>query len=585
MTSAEERVLILAPRGRDAQVIHQLLQANQRESWICPDTDALATELRRGAGVAVVTQEALLEANLQGIQQWLAEQPSWSDFPFVMLSAKQVIKRTKAAQAVVSDLANIVVLERPISGETLTSAVDSALRARRRQYQLRSHLREREHAEEQLRRSQHALAQLNETLEARIAERTRDLAHANDRLVKEIAERERAQQALVQAQKMEAVGQLTNGIAHDFNNLLTAIVGNVDMIGRRTTDERLKRLAGYAQEAAHRATRLTGQLLAFSRTQRLDLRSVDVDSLIEGMNDLVQRSIGPSVAIALELRSGSVLAVADANQLELAILNLVINARDAMPDGGLLTICTDVRPADKPDLNSGRYVVISIEDTGSGIPPHLLQKVFEPFFTTKPTGKGTGLGLSQVYGITQQSGGTARIASTLGKGTTVELWLPVSDDLADRPSDFGTDALAVNVAHGESILVVEDDRDVRRFIVECLRSVGYRVSEADNGYGGLEMMQRQQNDALIVDFAMPGIDGAEFANCVRAHDAGIPIIFVTGYADMNAIERVAGPTFLLRKPFEVARLASIVREALAARKSEPAPRMLTDSHTVGTAPL
>lgn len=557
----EQRVLILAPRGRDAQVMHQLLFELRCEATVCVDVAHLTRELQLGAGTALVTEEALQQGSLGALFDWLREQPAWSDFPFVLLAARQLSPRNANAQAVVRELGNVVVLERPIAAETIASAVDSALRARRRQYQTRNHLQERERAEEQLRKSQHALQQLNETLESRIIARTQDLARANDRLVKEIAERERAQAALVQAQKMEAVGQLTNGIAHDFNNLLTAIVGNLDMIARRTEDARNKRLASYAVEAAQRASRLTGQLLAFSRSQKLDLHPVLVDRLIEGMGNLVRRSIGPTIDIKLELDSARTLAVADANQLELAILNLVINARDAMPDGGTLTISSAVREPDGVDLKPRSYVVVSISDTGVGVPVHLQEKVFEPFFTTKPTGKGTGLGLSQVYGIAQQSGGAARLLSTPGRGTTVELWLPVSDGMPDSVSPHIAAPLG-EVSTGESILVIEDDTDVRRFITDCLESFGFKVAEACNGHEGLESLARSAPDLLIVDFAMPGLNGAEVANIARQDHPLLPIIFVTGYADMDAVERVAGVKFLLRKPFDVSGLSTIVRDAL-----------------------
>ena len=677
----EERVLILAPRGRDAQVMQQLLGEIGCETLPCSDVSALTKAIEEGAGTALITEESLQHVSLRALFEWLRNQPAWSDFPFVLLAARQISPRSAAAQAIVRDLGNVVVLERPISAPTIASAVDSALRARRRQYQTRNHLIERERAEERLRlaldagqlgaweldlsigkleasrmckmnfgrepdaeftyedlvgavhphdreqyskavrrsvddgapldivyrciwpdgsshwvqvraqrvvgnvgeprligvsvditesreaeaalrASREALQQLNETLESRITERTQDLARANDRLMKEIAERERAQAALVQAQKMEAVGQLTNGIAHDFNNLLTAIVGNVDMISRRTDDPRIKRLSGYALEAAQRATRLTGQLLAFSRSQRLDLRPVAVDELVEGMGDLMRRSIGPSIDIRLQLNSRSTNALADANQLELAILNLLINARDAMSQGGVLTIATAVRQPDYSDLKAGSYVVISISDTGCGIAPQLQEKVFEPFFTTKPTGKGTGLGLSQVYGIAQQSGGTARLTSLLGQGTTVELWLPSAAGETEVAAHTIGMGVTPATTLGESVLVIEDDQDVRRFMVECLANLGYRVNEADNGYAGLEQLQADTPDLLIVDFAMPGINGAEVATLARERRAALPIIFVTGYADMDAVERVPGPKHLLRKPFDVVGLSDVVKEAL-----------------------
>jgi len=555
-----ERVLILAPRGRDAQVVSRLLRGHERDAVICSSVQHLVQELQLGAGTALVAEEAMHGANLRPLCTWLAEQPPWSDFPFVLLAGKPTLRRPEVAEVIIGVLGNVIVLERPITAQTLTSAIDSTLRARRRQYQTRKHLQQQSLVEQELRTSQQALRQLNETLESRITTRTVDLARANDRLVKEIAERERAQAALVQSQKMEAIGQLTNGIAHDFNNLLTAIVGNVDLIRQRTSDERLKRLASHAHEAANRASRLTGQLLAFSRTQRLDLKPVNVDELIDGMHDLVRRSIGPSIAIHMDLNSRLQHALADANQLELAILNLIINARDAMGEGGALSIRTDVRGSD-----SGEFVTISVRDTGGGIAPHLLSKVFEPFFTTKPVGKGTGLGLSQVYGIAEQSGGTAKITSELGKGTTVEIWLPIC--AVDAPhDDFPSfHELPPASATPETILVVEDDRDVRRFIVECLDGLGYRIEEAAHGQQGLEALRVQTPSLLIVDFAMPGMNGAELAASVRAAQHSMPIIFVTGYADMDAVERVTGTTLVLRKPFDMTALATMVRQALSAR--------------------
>jgi signal transduction histidine kinase/ActR/RegA family two-component response regulator len=561
-TRNHERVLILAPRGRDAQVALKLLTSQGRYATSCNSVQHLAQELAQGAGAALVAEEALHGCNLRPLCTWLAEQGPWSDLPFVLLSGKRSLRRPEVAEVIIGVLGNVIVLERPISAQTLASAIDSVLRARRKQYQTRKHLQDRSRVEDELRASQQALQQLNETLESRIAARTTDLARANDRLIKEIAERERAQAALVQSQKMEAIGQLTNGIAHDFNNLLTAIVGNVDMIRQRTSDDRLKRLASHAHEAANRASRLTGQLLAFSRTQRLDLKPVNIDELIEGMNDLVRRSIGPSIAIHTRLDSRTHYAMADANQLELAILNLIINARDAMNEGGRLTIFTAVRAG---DTTADNFVVIGVQDTGSGIAPHLLNKVFEPFFTTKPVGKGTGLGLSQVYGIAEQSGGTARISSAPGKGTTVEIWLPVCET-AQAHYDFPVlSETPIASALQETILVVEDDRDVRRFIVECLDTLGYSVKEAEHGQQGLEMLRQHAPSLLIVDFAMPGMNGAELATSVRSDHYALPIIFVTGYADMDAVDRVTGTTLVLRKPFDMTALATMVRQALALR--------------------
>jgi PAS domain S-box-containing protein len=676
------RILILAPRGRDAEVIKFTLNAASRDARVCFDIDSLATELAIGADTAIVTEEAILTADLSHLSQWLERQPAWSDFPFILLVAQQTARRTISAQRVVSSLGNVVVLERPISAQTLTSAVHSALRVRERQYQTRRHVQERMGAEERLkvaldagrlgawelnladgcfdasatckqnfgrdssenfsyqdllaaihdedragqmlavqqviehggdlhieyrnlwpdgsvhwvelrgqrvtdpsskatklvgvsldvterresiaalRASQQALRELNETLEFRIAHRTRELATANDRLIQEIAEREKARAALLHAQKLEAVGQLTNGIAHDFNNLLTGIVGNADLIQRRTDNERTKRLAGYVLDAAARATRLTGQLSTFSRTQRLDLRPVDIDRLLDNMCDLLKHSIGPRIQLRTNLSLRGTHAMADADQLELAILNLAINARDAMPDGGELQIETRSQTSHHSELAPGKYVVVSVTDNGDGIPANLLQKVFEPFYTTKPPGKGTGLGLSQVYGVAKQSGGTANIESKVGEGTRIEIWLPhaaMTDSRADA-AELISDSK--ELVCGERILVVEDDVYVRRFMLECLNDLGYATSSADNAVQALEQLESLRPDLIIVDYAMPEMTGAEMALNVRARGLQTPILFVTGYADMHAIEAVPAPTHLLKKPFEVDSLTGLVRVAL-----------------------
>ncbi len=551
----DERVLILAPRGRDAQVAQSVLAPAVSRCAVCPDVAGLAAALAEGAGAAVLTEEALAEGDAAGLLAWLAGQPSWSDFPFIVLSSKRTGRRTGPAAQRLADIGNVVLLERPINAETLLSAVQSALRARRRQYQAGQQLRELALAETQLRG-------LNETLEQRVDAATAELRQLNDRLRQEIAERERAEAVLVQMQKMEAIGHLTGGIAHDFNNLLTAILGNVEMIGRRSSDERVRRMAGYAREAVDRATRLTGQLLAFSRSQQLDLRPVGVDALVSGMDDLLARSLGHTIAIAFDLQAANRHATADANQLELAILNLAINARDAMQQGGTLTIATRVDCAKAEDLQPGCYVVISVADTGTGIPPDLLSKVFDPFFTTKSVGKGTGLGLSQVYGIARQCGGVARVGNRPGGGAVVEIWLPAAESAvsATAPVVSGDPARG----HGEHVLVVDDDPDVRRFVVDGLQSLHYCVSQADGGVAGLERLAHDAPDLLIVDYAMAHVSGVDVAAAAHRLREGLPVILVTGYADGAALDRIAGTSLVLRKPFELAELASAIRRCLDA---------------------
>lgn len=413
----EERVLLLALRGRDAQVIEQLLTKRGDACCVCLSVEALAREIERGAGAALVTEESLAGADCSALNRWLEAQPSWSDFPFILLATKRSGRRPPAALRLLEELGNVIVLERPIHGETLSSAVASALRGRRRQYEARRQLKELETAEERLR-------QMNGTLETRISQRTRELSNANNLLMQEVAERERAQAALVQSQKMEAVGQLTGGIAHDFNNLLTVIGGNLELIQRRVNDERTARLAQFAVHAADRAAKLTRQLLAFSRTQRLTLKPVDINALVNGMNDLMARTIGPQFVIEMDLDPDAPWALADANQVELAILNLAINARDAMGSGGVLRIDSGLRHAVDGGLRPGDYVVIRVSDTGSGIPKHLIERVFDPFFTTKPIGEGLGLGLSISYGIVADHGGQVRAENRPDGGARFIVELP-----------------------------------------------------------------------------------------------------------------------------------------------------------------
>jgi signal transduction histidine kinase len=551
----EERVLVLALRGRDAQVIAQVLSKEGQECVAYSSGAELAAALAQGAGTAILTEESLSGTDRQPLTRWLQSQPPWSDFPFILLATKRSGRRPAEAVRTLEELGNVIVLERPIHGETLASAVTSALRGRRRQYEARARLQDLEAAEERLQ-------QLNATLESRIHLRTSELSMANNQLMQEVAERERAQAALVQSQKMEAVGQLTGGIAHDFNNLLTVIAGNLELIQRRSGDAKSASLAGFALQASDRAAKLTRQLLAFSRTQRLTLKPVEINRLVGGMSDLLARTIGPQFMIEMDLDGCCPWAMADANQVELAILNLAINARDAMPNGGLLKISTTISEAGKANLAPGTYVVVRVADTGSGIPPHLLAKVFDPFFTTKPVGKGTGLGLSQVYGIAQQSGGTVQIESSENVGSVVEIWLPAANAQVEQEPGLEA-AVKHNLDPGERILVVDDDPGVRRFIAESLELLGYVVLEASDGHEGLARLSGDAPGLMIVDFAMPGMNGVEVAVEARNRSPELPIILATGHADMEAVQQVIDPERVLRKPFQIEELASAVRAALA----------------------
>ena len=404
-----------------------------------------------------------------------------------------------------------------------------------------------------IRRSEDALRALNTTLDDQVQARTAELTATNRQLMQEIAQRQKAEAALLQAQKMEAVGQLTGGLAHDFNNLLTAVVGNLDLIRSRTTEPRIMRLADNAFKAAERGSKLTAQLLAFSRTQKLATSSIDINRTIEGMREFLNQSLGANVTIDLKLDPSEPVVIADGNQLEVGILNLGINARDAMPDGGTLTITTSADPDD------ARRVLVSVSDTGTGMPPEVIARAFDPFFTTKPPGKGTGLGLSQVYGLVRQMGGDVDIISKPGEGTEVRLHLrrgyvaPASGTEAEHASAEG---------HSERILVVDDDHDVRAIMTSFLAEIGYVVHEAEHGEAALAMQKTVNPQLMIIDFAMPGTNGAEVVKAARAAQPNLPILFVSGYADSAALEAAMGSAPFLRKPFRPAELAEAVRAAI-----------------------
>jgi signal transduction histidine kinase/ActR/RegA family two-component response regulator len=564
----DNAVLILAPRGRDATVIRNVLAQQHGACRICPDFMSLLAQLGPDAALAIVTEEALLDADLRTLSGWLQQQPSWSDFPFVLLATHQAGRRSSAASERLEQLGNVVIIERPFNSETLRKAAASAHRARMRQYQARQKLDELRDSEERLTASEAALQGLNETLETRIAERTSALAQANDRLMREIGERERAQGALLHAQKMEAVGQLTGGIAHDFNNLLAGVAGYVALIQRMSSDERLQQMAANASRACARGARLTGQLLAFSRNQSMQLQPTALADVLTGMQELLRMSVGSRIVIEMDLNIAGLQAIADASQLELAVLNLAINARDAMPDGGTLRIIAD-RHSGAPDeaLAAGEYLRVAVQDSGGGIPHELLPKVFDPFFTTKPIGKGTGLGLSQVYGIARQFGGTAQIHSREGKGTTVEIWLPIAPQQHVEAAKL--ENLPLVTTRGGRIMVVEDDAQVRDFLVDCLQIHGYHVTSAHDGPQALEKLAYARPDLLIMDFIMPGMNGAETVLEMRRYRPGLPVIFATGYADMQVIERVEGQ-IVLRKPFEISELLRSIELVLRGRSVDAA---------------
>jgi PAS domain S-box-containing protein len=402
-----------------------------------------------------------------------------------------------------------------------------------------------------------ALRALNDTLEQRVAERTAELMHAEEQLR--------------QSQKMEAVGQLTGGIAHDFNNMLTGVIGSLDLIQRNIAGGRMDRVDRYidaANTSAQRAAALTARLLAFGRRQSLDLQPTDVNALVAGMEDLLNRTLGEQVTLKTRLATDLWAACTDANQLESALLNLCINARDAMPDGGHLVIETLNTHLDEryvhehPELDPGDYVALGVSDTGTGMDAATVEKVFEPFFTTKPVGQGTGLGLSMIYGFVRQSGGHVRLDSELGAGTTVTLYVPRFRGEVDRGPEQETRAPR---GAGETVLIVEDDLSVRMIILEVLEALGYTAIEAIDARTAIPILQSDRRiDLLVSDVGLPGLNGRQLAEIARQSRPTLKILFVTGYAENAAIRSgfLDAGMDMMTKPFAIDALATKLREML-----------------------
>jgi signal transduction histidine kinase/CheY-like chemotaxis protein len=447
-------------------------------------------------------------------------------------------------------LGNVTFLERPFHPTTLISVVRTGLRGRQRQYECR---------------------RLNEELESRVRERTGELAAANRQLLAQIEEREKVETTLRRMQRLEAVGQLTSGVAHDFKNLLTVVLGNIMFVERELEgagiDGRLSQRLGYMRTAAERGAKLTDQLLAFSRRQRLEPKAVDLNEVLAGMNDLLQSTMGGSIGIVTKLQPGLWPAMVDPTQFELAVLNLAINARDAMEVGGTLVVETGNvvlgPPAAPEEPPAGEYVVVRVTDNGAGMTDEVRQKVFEPFFTTKEVGKGSGLGLSQVLGFAQQSGGGVYIDSKPGEGTAVFIYLPRTDrhPPEERPAVAADRADAHS---GAAILLIDDDSAVREVTATMLRELGYHVFEAGSGGVALDLIEHEPGiDLLLVDFAMPGMSGADVARRIHAVRPFLPAVFITGYADHSALGGV-GESNIIGKPFGLEELAHKVRAALVA---------------------
>ncbi|HEX3418696.1 MAG TPA: ATP-binding protein, partial [Stellaceae bacterium] len=425
-------------------------------------------------------------------------------------------------------------------------------------------VRELDQVGEALREAATALARNREQLESMVADRTQELAAANERLRAEIGAREQAQAALLQAQKMEAMGQLTGGVAHDFNNLLTVVFGSLTLLESRITDERSVRLLRAAQRGASRGAKLTESLLAFARKQRLDPVPADLNTVVVEISEMLRRSIGVSVEVKNVLASDLWPVLIDMSQIETALLNVALNARDAMPGGGLLVIETaNIRARDNElpvELVGQDCVLVSLCDNGTGMSPEVIERAFEPFFTTKEIGKGTGLGLSMVFGVVRQSGGAVRIRSRLREGTTVQIYLPRTIEAKARRPRQGVKPPAFEKAH---ILVVDDDPDVRWITAEDLREIGCLVTEADSGRAALAVLERGDSfDLMITDLVMTGLTGVDTVRLARLTRPDLKVLFCSGYADMSRFEKDIGNEILLKKPFTRDTLAKAVHTAL-----------------------
>jgi signal transduction histidine kinase len=548
---AAERAIILAPLGRDSALALTMLNEAGYAGVIASNLEMLCEMLAQGAGLLIIAAEALRGANLEPLLEQLHEQPAWSDLPIVLMTHHGGSEQNGSSH-LSGLLGNVTFLERPFHPVTLISLVSAALRGRRRQYEARDRLVDLSQSELRLQRTM-------ETLEQQVEERTAQL-RSNE-------------EALRQSQKMEAVGQLTGGIAHDFNNMLTGIIGSLELLRRRVSRGKLDDLDSLIDlgvTSANRAASLTHRLLAFSRRQSLDPKPVEINKLVSSMGELLKRSINESIALDMRLSEALWTAEADPNQLESALLNLVLNARDAMPGGGSLIVETTNRHLDSVftaaygTLTPGDYVELSVSDTGCGIPESVIGRVFDPFFTTKPIGQGTGLGLSMIYGFTRQSNGHVTIHSVVGEGTTVSLFLPrfVGEVVA---AETANPALLPYANAGETVLIVEDDPAVRILVSAVLKELGYAYVEAGDANAAMPIIESDQRiDLMISDVGLPGMNGRQLAEIGRQIRPELKVLFITGYAEHAAVRGgFLDPGMqLITKPFTFDLLTAKVREMI-----------------------
>jgi signal transduction histidine kinase/CheY-like chemotaxis protein len=544
-------VLILAPIGRDATASASLLHGAGIAAQICSGLPALVAALAADIASVFVAEEALYGHDTAPLFDWVRLQPPWSDLPFVVLTSRHDNAAVAAwREALVVQLRNVSLLERPVQAVTLTSTIRAAVRARTRQYEIRTHLELRERAAAEL--------------EALVTARTAELEQANQRLRNEMAERARAEEALRQAQRIEAVGQLTGGVAHDFNNLLMVIAGGLEMLDRHDDEKRRQRLLQGMRLATERGTALTRQLLAFARRQKLRPEPIDLTRQVGGMHDLLDRSLRGDIKVATVFADDLWPVEVDPGELELVLLNLAVNARDAMPNGGTITIHARNVPARSGAAPAGDFVELSVIDDGTGMPAEVVARAFEPFFTTKEVGKGSGLGLAQVYGFAQQSGGYARIVSEVGSGTTISLMLPRSHKSPAARSLNELRAEFTGQNEGAHVLLVEDDDEVAALVNEMLQHLGFTVTRAASAAAALGALANDRRiDLVFSDIMMPGgMNGVDLAREVRKRRPELPVLLTSGYADASKRAAEAEGIAVLAKPYRLDLLAKATRETL-----------------------
>lgn len=575
MTAEDDRVLILASGGRNAELAVRVLTRSGMSCHLCGDIAGLVREAVAGAGAALVTEESLDVDGIGVLQRWLETQPAWANLPFVVLTRpRSDLAQGSVVPAWSGAIGNPVLLERPLGAAELASAVQAALRDRRKQYVVRDYFMEREQAAAHL-------AALNASLETRIAERTEALSAAYDRLAKEVREREQTQALLVQAQRMEALGQLAGGIAHDFNNILQAVEGSVSLIERLPDDGAgARRFTRIALKAVDRGASITRRLLAFGRRSDLRAETLDAVGLLSGLQEILSHTLGANIDVDVRFEPGLLPLRADRGQLETVLVNLATNARDAMPEGGTLSfsaaseVVSTGGLAHTHGVAQGHYVRLTIADTGVGMDPVTLAQACDPFFTTKAPGAGTGLGLAMAVGFASQSGGTLSVGSTPGQGTTVTLWLPAADFDGAATEEPRQGARKARSAPGTTtkstrVLLVDDEAMVRDTLAAGLEAEGLSVLTAANGTEALSMLAAGEAvDAIVTDLSMPGMDGLSLIRAARERRPGLPAVLLTGYAGddtaLAASGGIPGTFSLLRKPARVHDLLDTVQSLLAA---------------------